>query len=61
VHVPTSFFFAPFKRLREEKEQQQKQMQEERLQRALERAQANIEKKVSAGIHRNTPHLCGPL
>ncbi|XP_046782470.1 cilia- and flagella-associated protein 100 isoform X3 [Gallus gallus] len=33
------------KRLREEKEQQQKQMQEERLQRALERAQANIEKK----------------
>ncbi|XP_021265184.1 cilia- and flagella-associated protein 100 isoform X2 [Numida meleagris] len=32
-------------RLREEKEQQQKQLQEERLQRALERAQAIVKKK----------------
>eukprot|EP00076_Gallus_gallus_P026061 XP_015148846.1 cilia- and flagella-associated protein 100 isoform X2 [Gallus gallus] len=40
-----TFINAQQRKLREEKEQQQKQMQEERLQRALERAQANIEKK----------------
>lgn len=52
-HARLNPFLIPFKRFREEKLKQQKKLQEERLQRALERAQATVIKKVSAIIHRN--------
>ena len=41
-------------RLREEKIRQQRQLQEERLQRALARAQADIKKKVKPAVFANS-------